>query len=142
MSRTILVKAPAQICKCLSVLLVLAIEKMMQSIEGLLKCSLLRTFFLGFSVCFRCAPTTAREARFGADVENPFTKARSTALLRQLNDLASKSGRSVEQEAKRMLEESLGTARERAVEAARRIRESHGRTFSDSAELIREDRNR
>jgi len=63
-------------------------------------------------------------------------------LLRQLNDLASKSGRSVEQEAKRMLEESLGVARERAVEAARRIRKSHGRSFSDSTDLIREDRNR
>jgi plasmid stability protein len=60
-------------------------------------------------------------------------------LLRQLNALASKSGRSVEQEAKRMLEESLGVARERAVEAARRIRESHGRTFSDSADLIRRE---
>jgi plasmid stability protein len=63
-------------------------------------------------------------------------------LLRRLNDLASRSGRSVEQEAKLMLEESVGLARKRAAEAARRIRESHGRTFSDSADLIREDRER
>ncbi len=33
-------------------------------------------------------------------------------------------------------------AKKRAAEAARRIRNSHGRTFSDSAELIREDRDR
>jgi hypothetical protein len=63
-------------------------------------------------------------------------------LVQRLSDLASRSGRTVEQEAKLMLEESIGLARKRAAEAARRIRESHGRTFSDSAALIREDRDR
>ena len=63
-------------------------------------------------------------------------------VLQCLNDLASRSGRTVEQEAKLMLEESVGLAKRRAAEAARRIRESHGRKFSDSADLIREDRDR
>ena len=63
-------------------------------------------------------------------------------LVQRLSDLASRSGRTVEQEAKLRLEESIGLARKRAAEAARRIRESHGRTFSDSADLIREDRDR
>jgi hypothetical protein len=93
-------------------------------------------------------------------------------LLQRLRDLASRSGRTVEQEAKLMLEESIGLSdlaacsdptrpleasgvrvgsgpaartpaagpRKRAAEAARRIKESHGRKFSDSADLIREDR--
>jgi plasmid stability protein len=64
------------------------------------------------------------------------------SLLQRLSELASRSGRSVEQEARLMLEESVGLARKRAAEAARRIRESHGRTFGDSADLIREDRER
>ena len=63
-------------------------------------------------------------------------------VLPRLNDLAARAGRSVEQEAKLLLEESVGLSRRRAAEAARRIRESHGRTFTDSADLIREDRDR
>lgn len=63
-------------------------------------------------------------------------------VLRRLTDLAARTGRTVEQEAKLLLEESVGLARRRAAEAAQRIRESHGRTFSDSAALIREDRDR
>ena len=63
-------------------------------------------------------------------------------LLRRLGELASSSGRSLEEEAKRMLEDSVRVGRERAAGAARRIRESHGRKFSDSAELIRNDRER
>lgn len=64
------------------------------------------------------------------------------SVLRRLTDRAACTGRTVEQEAKLLLEESVGIARRRAAEAARRIRESHGRTFSDSAGLIREDRDR
>jgi hypothetical protein len=64
------------------------------------------------------------------------------SLLQRLHDLASRSGRTVEQEAKLLLEESVGLSRRRAAEAARRIRESHGRRFGDSADLIREDRDR
>lgn len=63
-------------------------------------------------------------------------------LLQRLRDLASRSGRTVEEEATLMLEGSVGLARKRAAEAARRIRESHGRRFSDSAALIRADRDR
>jgi hypothetical protein len=63
-------------------------------------------------------------------------------LLQRLNELASQSGRTVEQEAKVLLEQSVGFSRTRCADAARRLRESHGRTFGDSAELIREDRNR
>jgi plasmid stability protein len=63
-------------------------------------------------------------------------------VLQRLNDLAARAGRSVEQEAKLLLEESVGLSRQRAAEAARRIRESHGRQFPDSADLIREDRDR
>jgi hypothetical protein len=48
----------------------------------------------------------------------------------RLSELAARAGRTVEQEAKGMLEESVGLARKRAAEAARRIRESHGRRFS------------
>lgn len=65
-----------------------------------------------------------------------------STLMQRLAELASRSGRTVEQEAKLKLEESVGLARKRAAEVALRIRKSHGRTFSDSAELIHEDRER
>jgi len=65
-----------------------------------------------------------------------------STLMQRLADLAARTGRTVEQEAKLMLEESAGLTKKRAAEAALRIRKSHGRTFSDSAELIREDRDR
>ncbi len=65
-----------------------------------------------------------------------------STLLQRLKELASQSGRSVEQEAKVLLAQSVGLLRTRCADAARRLRESHGRTFSDSAELIREDRQR
>lgn len=64
------------------------------------------------------------------------------SVIRRLTDLAARTGRTVEQEAKLLLEESVGLSRQRAAEAARRIRESHGRKFTDSADLIREDRDR
>ena len=62
------------------------------------------------------------------------------SVLGRLTDLAARTGRTVEQEAKLLLEESVGLSRQRAVEVARLIRESHGRKFTDSADLIREDR--
>jgi len=65
-----------------------------------------------------------------------------STVMQRLSELASRSGRTVEQEAKLKLEESVGLAKKRAAEAALRIRKSHDRTFSDSAELIREDRER
>lgn len=64
-------------------------------------------------------------------------------LLERLATRAAQSGRSLEDEAKALLQESVGLSRARAAEAARRIRASHGgRKFSDSADLIREDRDR
>jgi plasmid stability protein len=62
-------------------------------------------------------------------------------LIERLATRALQTGRSVEDEAKALLQESVGLSRTRAAEAARRIRASYGgRKFSDSAELIREDR--
>lgn len=64
-------------------------------------------------------------------------------VVEGLRRRAAPHGRSVEGEARIILEDSLGLAKRRAREAARRIRAGFsGRTFSDSAELIREDRDR
>jgi antitoxin FitA len=64
-------------------------------------------------------------------------------VVEGLRKRAEDHGRSVEGEARAILEESLGLSKSRARDAARRIREQFaGRTFSDSAELIREDRDR
>jgi plasmid stability protein len=64
-------------------------------------------------------------------------------LVDRLALRAASTGRSVEEEAKLLLEDSVGLSHCRAVEAARRIRaRSGGRMLSDSAELIREDRER
>ena len=63
-------------------------------------------------------------------------------LMQRLADLASRSGRTIEQEAKLVLERSVGLAKRQAAEAALRIRKSHGHTFGDSVDLICEDRDR
>ncbi|HYO13449.1 MAG TPA: Arc family DNA-binding protein [Thermoanaerobaculia bacterium] len=64
-------------------------------------------------------------------------------VVEGLRKRAEHHGRSVEGEARAVLQESLGLSKRRAREAARRIREQFaGRTFSESAELIREDRDR
>jgi len=66
-----------------------------------------------------------------------------TKLVERLTARAAERGRSVEEEAKVLLEESVGLSKSRAAAAARRIRSSYGgRKFSDSADLIREDRER
>ena len=63
------------------------------------------------------------------------------ALAERLAQRAVQHDRSVEDEAKALLEDSLGLSKSRAAEAARRIRaRSGGHKLSDSAELIREDR--
>lgn len=64
-------------------------------------------------------------------------------LVDRLAERAASTGRTVEEEAKLLLENSVGLSRSRAAEAARLIRaRSGGRKLSDSAELIREDRDR
>jgi plasmid stability protein len=58
--------------------------------------------------------------------------------VEELRRRAEPHGRTVEAEARVILEEALGLSRARALRQARRLRESlAGRTFSDSAELIR-----
>lgn len=58
--------------------------------------------------------------------------------VEELRRRGEQRGRTVEAEASAILEEALGLSRARALRQARRLRESlAGRTFSDSAELIR-----
>ena len=63
----------------------------------------------------------------------------------QLRDRAAASGRSVEEEAKSLLERAIHSRCTAAWDAARALRDrlsASGRSFGDSAELIREDRGR
>lgn len=65
--------------------------------------------------------------------------------LSRLRDRAAVSGRSVEEEAKAVLETALKSGRETAWDSVAVIRDrlsASGRSFGDSAELIREDRGR
>jgi hypothetical protein len=63
--------------------------------------------------------------------------------VEELRHRAEARGGTVEAEARAILEDALGLSRTRAVEAARHLREGFsGRTFSDSAELIRTARER
>ena len=58
--------------------------------------------------------------------------------VEELRRRAELKGRTVEAEARAILEGALGLSRGRALRAARSLRESLvGQTFSDSAELIR-----
>lgn len=64
-------------------------------------------------------------------------------LVSALRERAEHHGRTIESEARAVLEESLGLSKSRALVAARRIRSSFaGRRLSNSAELLREDRDR
>jgi len=65
-------------------------------------------------------------------------------VVERLKDRARRHGRSLQKEAKAILEDAASHyTMEEAREAADRIRRRlAGRTFSDSAELIREDRER
>ncbi|HYG64788.1 MAG TPA: plasmid stabilization protein [Thermoanaerobaculia bacterium] len=63
--------------------------------------------------------------------------------VEELRRRAEPKGRTVEAEARALLEAALGLSRGRALRAARGLRESlAGQTFSDSAELIRAARER
>lgn len=62
-------------------------------------------------------------------------------LVQILKDRAAKHGRSAEAEHRAILEESLGARAEGFWEEARKFREeTRDRTITDSAELIRQDR--
>ncbi|MCI0460829.1 MAG: hypothetical protein L0Z62_28100 [Gemmataceae bacterium] len=66
-------------------------------------------------------------------------------IWRQLQELASTHGRTPEAEARAILEEALQPGRAGVwaqVDALRERLAASGRTFSDSTELLREDRER
>ncbi|MFA6134338.1 MAG: hypothetical protein WC869_10030 [Phycisphaerae bacterium] len=62
--------------------------------------------------------------------------------LKRLKVRAKQHGRSLQSEAKTLLENAAGMSTEEALEAGRQWRKKLGRRFSDSVELIREDRQR
>jgi antitoxin FitA len=67
----------------------------------------------------------------------------SQKAVNQLKARAKRHNRSLQAEVKRLVEETAKTTGEGALLRARKIRASFGKTtFSDSAELLREDRNR
>jgi hypothetical protein len=63
-------------------------------------------------------------------------------VIEELSRRADSRGRTVEDEAKSVLEEALGLSHTRALRAARRIRAELARPSADSAEILREDRDR
>lgn len=63
-------------------------------------------------------------------------------VIEELRKRADPHGRPIEEEAKAVLEESLGLSRARSLRAARRIRAEIGGPFGDSAEILRHDRDR
>jgi antitoxin FitA len=62
--------------------------------------------------------------------------------VKRLKGRAKQHGRSLQSEAKMVLENAAGLSIGDVLHAARGWREKLGRRFSDSAELIREDRQR
>ena len=61
-------------------------------------------------------------------------------IIEELRRRADPHGRSIEDEAKIVLEESLGLSRSRALRESRRIRTELGGPFTESAEILREGR--
>ena len=67
----------------------------------------------------------------------------SQKTIDQLKARARQHNRSLQGEVKHLVEETVKTTGEAALQRARKIRASFGRkTFSDSAELLRRDRSR
>ena len=67
----------------------------------------------------------------------------SPDTVTRLKDRATRNGRSLQGEAKLVLEAAAGLSMTEAREVARRIRQSlEGKMTSDSADLVREDRER
>jgi plasmid stability protein len=62
--------------------------------------------------------------------------------LKRLKQRAKQHGRSLQAEAKMVLENATGASVAEALQSAREWRKKLGRRFDDSAELIREDRQR
>lgn len=62
--------------------------------------------------------------------------------LKRLKARAKRHGRSLQGEAKTVLENAAGLSMAELLEAARGWRKKLGRRFDDSAEMIREDRQR
>ena len=65
-----------------------------------------------------------------------------TKTLKQLKKRAQQHGRSLQSEAKMVLENAAGKSLNEVLEVARGWRKTLGRRFEDSSELIREDRQR
>lgn len=63
-------------------------------------------------------------------------------LLKRLKARAKRNGRSLQSEAKMVLEQAAGPTMAEALERAAQWRKKLGRQFSNSADLIREDRER
>jgi plasmid stability protein len=63
-------------------------------------------------------------------------------VIEELRRRADPHGRAIEDEAKTVLEEALGLSHLHALRAARRIRAELAQSFGDSAELLREERDR
>lgn len=61
-------------------------------------------------------------------------------VIEELRKRGDPRGRSIEDEAKAVLEEALGLSRARALRAARRIRAEVPGPFEDSAGLLRQNR--
>jgi plasmid stability protein len=63
-------------------------------------------------------------------------------VLQRLKARAKRNGRSLQSEAKTVIENAAQPSILEALEDAQRMRKQLGRTFGDNAELIREDRRR
>jgi plasmid stability protein len=63
-------------------------------------------------------------------------------VVKRLKMRAKQHGRSLQSEAKRLLENAAGLSIDEALEAGRAWREKLGRRFDDSSELIQQDRKR
>ena len=66
-------------------------------------------------------------------------------ILKILKERAARQHRSLQQELRALLEESAGLTAQEALAASRQIRRKFirsGRAFTDSADLLREDRSR
>lgn len=61
-------------------------------------------------------------------------------IIDELRRRADSASRSIEEEAKVVLEEALGLSRMRALREAQRIRAELGGPFTESAEILREGR--
>ena len=64
------------------------------------------------------------------------------STIARLKERAKAHGRSLQSEARIVLENAAGKSLDEVLAAAGEWRKRHGRVFEDSAELIREDRER